>query len=294
MENSRVKILVTGSKGQLGSELRALSGQFSRLDFTFTDVDELDITNEASVSEYIKRLSPDYVLNCAAYTAVDRAEKEVELATSINAVAPGFIARACKGSGSKMIHISTDYVFDGESMIPYTEDFPVIPTSQYGITKLKGEEAVLKEGIAMIIRTSWLYASYGVNFVKTIINNAKIKPELRVVSDQMGNPTYARDLAEAILNIVSDGKAKFLPEIFHYSNQGICSWFNFATEIVTFSGLNCIVTPIESWDYPSAVKRPKYSVLSKEKICSTYNIKIPHWKNSLGNCIEILRKEGLI
>jgi len=201
---------------------------------------------------------------------------------------------ACRNYGCKMIHISTDYVFDGESNASYSEKSQVNPTSQYGISKLKGEEAVIREGGAMIIRTSWLYSSFGANFVKTIIKNAKIKSELKVVSDQIGCPTYARDLAKVILSIISKGEDRFIPEIFHYSNEGTCSWSNFASEIVELSGLNCIVTPIESKDYPSPVKRPKYSVFSKVKICSTYNFTIPHWKTSLGNCIEILKLDGLI
>lgn len=294
MESNKIKILVTGSNGQLGSEIKAISEQYPNFDFIYTDVKELDITNYNAVSSFIVKFKPKFVINCAAYTAVDKAEKEIELSTMINSVAPGFIAKACKENGCKMIHISTDYVFDGESKTPYIEESKVNPTSQYGTSKLKGEEAVLSVGGAMIIRTSWLYSSFGLNFVKTILNNAKIKPELKVVSDQIGCPTYAHDLADVILTIISKREEHFIPEIFHYSNVGTCSWYNFASEIVEFSGLNCIVTPIESKDYPSVVKRPKYSVFSKEKICNTYKIEIPHWKTSLGNCIDVLRKDGLI
>jgi len=294
MESNRIKVLVTGSNGQLGSEIKAISDHYPNFDFIYTDVKELDITNYSAVSSFVVKFKPKFVINCAAYTAVDKAEKEIELSTNINSIAPGFIAKACQENGCKMIHISTDYVFDGESKTPYTEDSKVNPTSQYGTSKLKGEEAVIREGGAMIIRTSWLYSSFGLNFVKTIINNAKIKPELKVVSDQIGCPTYARDLAKVILTVISKGEEYFVPEIFHYSNDGTCSWYNFASEIVALSGLNCIVTPIESKDYPSVVNRPKYSVFSKEKICNTYKIEVPHWKTSLGNCIEMLKLDGLI
>jgi len=294
MESNSIKVLVTGSNGQLGSEIKAISDQFPLLDLFYTDVNELDITNPIAVNSFINKFKPKFLVNCAAYTAVDKAEKEIEISTAINSIAPGILSMACRNYGCKMIHISTDYVFDGESNASYSEKSQVNPTSQYGISKLKGEEAVIREGGAMIIRTSWLYSSFGANFVKTIIKNAKIKSELKVVSDQIGCPTYARDLAKVILSIISKGEDRFIPEIFHYSNEGTCSWSNFASEIVELSGLNCIVTPIESKDYPSPVKRPKYSVFSKEKICSTYNFTIPHWKTSLGNCIEILKLDGLI
>jgi len=294
MESNSIKVLVTGSNGQLGSEIKVVSDQFPMFDLIYTDIKELDITNFNEINLFLNKFKPNFLINCAAYTAVDKAEKEIEISTMINSVAPGLIAKACKENGCKLIHVSTDYVFDGESKTPYVEESLVNPTSQYGLSKLEGEEAVLREGGAMIIRTSWLYSSFGVNFVKTILNNAKIKPELKVVSDQIGCPTYARDLAMVILSIISKGEEHFIPEIFHYSNNGTCSWYNFASEIVEFAGLNCIVTPIESKDYPSIVKRPKYSVFSKEKICNTYKIEIPHWKTSLGNCIEILKLDGLI
>ena len=293
MENNIIKVLVTGSRGQLGSEIKAISSLYPTLKFTFTDIDELDITDSVAVNNFIQALNPNFVVNCAAYTAVDKAEQEIEAATKINSLAPSIIAKVCKNKGCKMIHISTDYVFDGESKTPYVESSAVNPTSHYGISKLKGEKEVLSSGVCLVIRTSWLYSSFGNNFVKTIIRNAKIKPELRVVFDQLGCPTYAKDLADVILQIVSKGQNNFIPEIFHYSNEGDCSWYDFACTIVDLTNIDCKITPIETKDYPLPAKRPQYSVFNKSKIQNSYNIYIPHWEKSLRNCIEILRKEGL-
>lgn len=293
MDNSSIKVLVTGSNGQLGSEIKSISSNFPRLIFTFTDIDELDITNSLAVNSLLHAIKPNFVVNCAAYTAVDKAEQEIEIATKINSLAPTIIAKACKENNCRMIHISTDYVFDGESKTPYDESSTVNPVSQYGKSKLNGEIAALSTGVCMAIRTSWLYSSFGNNFVKTIIRNGKIKPELRVVSDQIGCPTYARDLADVILKIVSKGQDNFIPEIFHYSNEGVCSWYDFATEIINIAGINCKISPIGAVDYPLPAKRPQYSVFNKTKIRDSYQIEIPQWKNSLDNCIELLRKEGL-
>ena len=203
MGNNSIKVLVTGSNGQLGSELRAISSTYPALIVTFTDLEELDIADENAVNITIKTLKPHFVINCAAFTAVDKAETEIEMATKLNSVAPSLLAKSCKNNSCRMIHISTDYVFNGESKTPYHEQSLVNPVSQYGISKLKGEQEVLLSGIGMVIRTSWLYSSFGANFVKTIIRNGKVKPELRVVSDQIGCPTYARDLANVILIIIS-------------------------------------------------------------------------------------------
>ncbi len=293
MENISIKVLVTGSKGQLGSEIQAISSRFPTLNLTFTDIDELDITDPIAINKYIKAVNSNFVVNCAAYTAVDKAEQDIEAAAKINSLAPGIIAKACKDNGCRLIHISTDYVFDGESKTPYDESSSVNPVSQYGKSKLKGEEEVLSTGVSMVIRTSWLYSSYGSNFVKTILRNAKIKPELKVVADQYGCPTYARDLADVILTIISKGHDHFIPEIFHYSNEGVCSWYDFAYKIIAFTGIDCKITPIETKEYPLPAKRPQYSVFNKNKIRSLYNIEIPQWEKSLGNCIEILREEGL-
>lgn len=294
MEKNSVKILVTGSKGQLGSEIKAISSLYPTLEFFFTDIEELNITDPKAVDDYIKATQPNFVVNCAAYTAVDKSETEIELAINLNSAAPEIIANACKANGCKMIHISTDYVFDGEANQPYNEQSPVNPTSLYGKSKLKGEEAVIESGICMVIRTSWLYSSFGHNFVKTIIRNAKVKPELKVVFDQVGCPTYARDLADSILKIISKGNESFIPEIFHYSNEGVCSWYDFAYEIVNLTKLDCKIVPIETKDYPLPAKRPNYSVFNKAKIKNQYNIEIPHWSIGLRSCISIIKKEGLV
>jgi dTDP-4-dehydrorhamnose reductase len=294
MDSNSIKVLVTGSKGQLGSEINAISSLYPMLDIIFTDFEELDITNENAIYNSIETLKPHFLVNCAAFTAVDKAEVELDLATSINSFAPGIIAKYCKECDCKMIHLSTDYVFDGESKTPYDEHSQVKPVSQYGISKLNGEKVALQSGVCMVIRTSWLYSSFGNNFVKTIIRNGNIKPELRVVSDQIGCPTYARDLADTILKIISNGHDSFIPEIFHYSNEGVCSWYDFACEIIRLSNIDCKVVPIDTTDYQSITKRPQYSVFNKMKIRKSYNISIPDWKESLSSCITILKKEGFI
>ncbi|NOU16027.1 MAG: dTDP-4-dehydrorhamnose reductase [Bacteroidales bacterium] len=293
MEKSSI-VLVTGSNGQLGSEIKAISNLYPTLSFIFTDVNELNITDSKAVEEYIKNTNPSFVINCAAYTAVDKSETEMAAATLLNSVAPRIIANACKANGCKMIHISTDYVFDGDAYQPYNELSPVNPTSHYGKSKLKGEENVIESGVGMVIRTSWLYSSFGHNFVKTIIRNAKVKPELRVVFDQVGCPTYAKDLADVILKIISSKKESFVPSVFHYSNEGVCSWYDFAFEIVNLTKLECKIIPIETKDYPLPAKRPHYSVFNKEKIRNQYGLEIPHWSKSLSNCINIIMKDGLL
>lgn len=293
MENNRIKVLVTGSKGQLGSEFRAIHSLYPTLCFIFTDIEELDVTNPTSVGALIANEKPEFVINCAAFTAVDKSETEIEAATQLNSVAPGIMANACKANGCKLIHISTDYVFDGDACQPYNELSKVNPFSSYGKTKLKGEENVLASGIGMVIRTSWLYSSFGNNFVKTILRLAKVKPELKVVFDQIGSPTYARDLADAIIQIILKGDDSFIPEVFHFSNEGVCSWYDFAYQIVNITNIECKITPIETKDYPLPAKRPFYSVLNKEKIKLSYSIEIPHWSNSLNSCISLIMKDGL-
>lgn len=283
-----MRVLITGSNGQLGSEIKVISGNFPRIEFLFTDVAELDIADRYRVREFFATNQPNYVVNCAAYTSVDRAEQEVELANRINGLAPGILAEACNELKAKLIHISTDYVFDGKWYKPYNEDDPVLPESAYGRSKLIGENAVLRSNAAMIIRTSWLYSSFGSNFVKTIIRNARIKPELRVVSDQIGSPTWAHDLASAILAILVRGDESFVPGIYHYSNEGVCSWYDFAKEIVDLQHITCRVIPIETKDYPLPAKRPPYSVLNKSKIRNLYALEIPHWKDSLTKCLKLI------
>ncbi len=289
MVASTKNILVTGANGQLGTEIRGFLNSYPHFNFIFTDFQELDITNAESVEKALDALKPAFLLNCAAYTAVDKAEQEETQANRINAIAPKILADACKKYGTKLIHVSTDYVFDGKANTPYNEDSAVNPQSTYGKTKLIGEQNVLKSGVGMVIRTSWLYSAYGNNFVKTILKHGAIKPELGVVFDQTGTPTWAHDLAKAILQIVDSGTENFKPEIFHYSNEGVCSWFDFAHEIVSLSNLNCKVKPIETKDYPTLATRPQYSVMNKQKIRNLYNVETPYWRESLIECLKQLR-----
>ncbi len=287
-------ILVTGSNGQLGSELKTLfNNGFVKINkiakISFTDVDSLDLTDLSNLKKYIQDNSFDFVINCAAYTDVGKAESEKELAFKINADCVNNIVSSIKRE-AKFIHVSTDYVFDGNTYIPYTEDMPTNPQSVYGESKKLGEEYALKFDQTIIIRTSWLYSSFGNNFAKTIHKLCKEKDELNVIFDQIGTPTYANDLAKAIFQIIeqSINKNHFVPGIYHYSNEGVCSWYDFAKAIVDKANSNCKVNPIESKDYPSPVKRPFYSVLNKHKIKSTYNIEIPHWMDGLNNFFKAL------
>ncbi|MCB9000387.1 MAG: dTDP-4-dehydrorhamnose reductase [Bacteroidales bacterium] len=290
MTTSSETIIVTGAKGQLGNafkeEVEKITG-FPYF-FIFTDVDELDICNTEQVDNTFQIHKPKYLINCAAYTAVDKAEEDVQNAYKLNEQGPEVLSQVCKKYGTKLIHISTDYVFDGNAHIPYKEDAQVNPQSIYGKSKLAGEEKVLASGVGMIIRTSWLYSTTGNNFVKTIIRNAEAKPKLNVVFDQIGTPTYANDLAKAILAIISKEQENFKPEIFHFSNEGVCSWYDFAEEIVRLGNFNCKIIPIESSEFPSKVKRPYYSVLNKKKIRNTYNVETPFWIDSLLDCITRL------
>jgi dTDP-4-dehydrorhamnose reductase len=283
-------ILVTGSKGQLGSEIREIAPEFPQYDFIFTDVDELDITDKDAVMRFFETHEIQSVINCAAYTNVDKAEDEEELARSINMMGARNIARACNKYKAGLFHISTDYVFDGNNYRPYRETDYTNPKSVYGETKLEGEEMVEEfADTAVIIRTSWLFSSYGNNFVKTILKYAAERDELRVVVDQIGTPTYAADLARLIVNNLEDMQWLKGTHYFHYSNEGVCSWYDFAKEIVELSGNDCKVTPIESKDYPQKAARPFYSVLNKAKIKdSVEDCKIPHWKDALKRCLQKL------
>lgn len=284
-------LLVTGANGQLGSEIRAASKNYYGYDFIFTDIDTLDISSTEETASYIHNNSPDWIINCAAYNLVDKAENEPDKAMSVNSKAVKNIAEAIRGSDTKLIHISSDYVFDGEANTPYKEDAITNPQGEYGRSKLEGERAALLHNGTMVIRTSWLYSSYGSNFVKTILNKAKEKDFLKVVYDQTGSPAYAADLGETILNIVSGvirNRIAFIAGIYHYSNEGVCSWYDLALETVRKAGLNCKVYPILSNEYPSAVKRPSYSVLDKSKIKETYNIEIPHWRDGLRRCLALI------
>ena len=282
------KVLVTGASGQLGSEIRQISSAYP-LEFIFTDVAELDITDREAVWSYFQTNQVDAVVNCAAYTAVDRAETEAELADKVNHLAAKYLAEAAKEFNAKFVHISTDYVFDGESFQPYEADSTPNPQSIYGVTKLAGEQAVLAQKLSdsIVIRTSWVYSSFGNNFVKTMRRLAAERTELNVVADQIGTPTYARDLARCILDILPS-LSNSQTAVYHYSNEGVCSWYDFATAVMELSGLPCQVNPIPSSDYPTPAKRPYYSVLSKTKIKNEFEIKINHWRISLQQCLADL------
>jgi len=284
-------ILITGANGQLGSELKVVSKNFYGYDFIFTDIDVLDITNPDQTSDFIKKNRPDWIINCAAYNLVDKAESEPEIARMINGNAVKNITETIQGSECKFIHISSDYVFDGKSNTPYNEYSLPNPLSAYGKSKLEGEKYALAHQGSMIIRTSWLYSSFGNNFVKTILRHGKEKGSLRVVFDQTGTPTYAAEFAETIMFIVSGvirNQIAFNAGIYNYSNEGVCSWYDFAVEIITEAGITCDLTPVLTRDFKLSAERPVYSVLDKTKIKENYNISIPHWRTSLKKCMKLL------
>jgi dTDP-4-dehydrorhamnose reductase len=277
-------ILVTGSNGQLGNELRKLSNVFKEFNFVFTDVGELDITDLAACEAFFSDTKPQFVINCAAYTAVDKAETDKHTAWKINVEAVGNLAKSSRQADAFLIHISTDYVFDGRSCIPYKETDLTSPQSEYGRGKVAGEQEALTHSKALVIRTSWLYSTFGNNFVKTMIRLGQERESLNVVFDQTGTPTYAADLASAIMQIidkVNAGNKQFIPGIYHYSNEGVCSWYDFACAIMNLKGLNCKIKPIETKDFPTPAKRPSFGVLNKSKIKSVYDIEINHWRSSL-------------
>ncbi len=280
-----MKILITGSKGQLGQELRNILEERHPGITVYVDRDELDISNSEATERFLRQGDFTHVVNCAAYTAVDRAEEEKLECASVNIDGISNIARIADELALKILHISTDYVFDGHSYRPYNESDKVNPLSQYGTTKRKGETALLALAPnSMIIRSSWLYSPYGNNFVKTILAKASENKPLRVVCDQIGTPTYAADLAEAIVTILF--AQQWLPGILNFSNEGACSWYDFAVAITRAAGINCQVTPINSVEYPTPATRPFYSVLDKSRIKATYGISIPHWQESLERCIK--------
>jgi len=285
------RILITGANGQLGNEMRLLADQYPDFKFDFTDIAELDLCNAEAVLDYCSRTQPSYIINCAAYTAVDKAEDDIELCTRINRDAVENLAKAAKAVKAKILHVSTDYVFDGTNHIPYVETDAVCPNSVYGRTKLEGEQ-VLRTNCpeSVILRTAWLYSPFGNNFVKTMIRLGKEKEKLPVVFDQVGTPTYAGDLAKALMQIVvASEKDHFVPGIFHFSNEGVCSWYDFTVSIHKIAGITtCQVYPIETKDYPAKAARPAYSVLNKSKIKAVYGITIPHWETSLAACIAKL------
>ena len=281
-------ILVTGANGQLGSEIKELSANYSYT-FYFTCKDDLDITNKKALESFIEKNNITAIINCAAYTAVDKAEGEIELVDRINHQAVFYLASIAKEKNIKLIHISTDYVFDGTNYKPYIETDNTNPQSVYGQTKLDGEKAlqIINPANSVIIRTSWVYSSYGNNFVKTMIRLGKEKASLGVIYDQVGTPTYAKDLAKTILDILPKINNTQI-EIYNYSNEGVCSWYDFAKEIMKMANLTCKVLPIETIQYPTPAKRPHYSLLNKSKIKNDYNIDIPYWTDSLEHCLKKL------
>ena len=284
-----MQILVTGANGQLGNELKNLQRNYPEWAFVFTDVDSLDITDANSLQSYFAENNFNFVINCAAYTAVDKAESDTEAAAKVNALAPELLGFYSKLTDAKLIQVSTDYVFDGNANHPYSEEDKVNPQGVYGQTKLDGERNCLNENTdTVVIRTSWLYSTSGNNFVKTMLRLGKEREELNVVFDQVGTPTYAADLARVILKIIETNT--FVPGIYHFSNEGVASWFDFAKAIFEISGVNCKVNPVLSDEFPTPAKRPHYSVLNKSKIRNTFGVEIPYWKESLKVCIDRFEK----
>lgn len=278
-------ILITGANGQLGNEMRVLSAEHPEYIYFFTDVQELNICDEQAVMDFVQKNEIDCVVNCAAYTAVDKAEENVELCDKLNHIAPGFLAKAVATRDAALIQVSTDYVFDGTNHIPYREIEPTCPNSVYGRTKLAGEqEATSLCEHTMIIRTAWLYSTFGNNFVKTMMRLGREKEQLGVIFDQIGTPTYARDLARAIFVAIAKG----VPAgIYHFSNEGVCSWYDFTRAIHRIAGITtCHVRPLHTEEYPTPAARPHYSVLDKTKIKETLNIEIPYWEDSLRDCMR--------
>ena len=282
-------ILVTGANGQLGNEMRVVSAAYNAYNFLFVAKQDLPVDNIDALKKYFEDHTIDYCVNCAAYTAVDKAETEPEKALVVNATAVGNLAAICEAHHTQFIHISTDYVFDGTAAVPYTEAYPVAPVNMYGATKLKGEELAQQNNPAsIIIRTSWVYSSFGNNFVKTMLRLMKEREQLNVVSDQQGCPTYAADLAGAIMQIITSNKAVEQAGIYNYSNTGVINWYQFAEAIKELSGSKCMVHPIPSSSYPTPAKRPAYSVMDTAKIQHSFNIVIPLWKHSLQKCLSLI------
>lgn len=285
-----MNILITGCNGQLGNEMQLQARQHTAHHYDFTDVVELDITNEEAINRFVDEHEIDVIVNCAAYTAVDKAESNAALCELLNATAPGYLAKAIQKRGGSMVQISTDYVFDGTHHTPYVETDETCPNSVYGRTKLEGEQQVLSNcEKSMIIRTAWLYSTFGNNFVKTMIRLGREKDQLGVIFDQIGSPTYARDLATAIFAAIEQG---IKPGIYHFSNEGVISWYDFTKAIHRIAGIQgCAVRPLHTSEYPTPAARPHYSVLDKTKIRTTYNLEIPYWEESLAECVSALLKE---
>jgi dTDP-4-dehydrorhamnose reductase len=288
-----MRVLITGSNGQLGSEIKELAANYKKLDFVFKDLPELDICNFEALLAFIMDNNINAVINCAAYTAVDKAEEDAEIAEKVNSKGVLNLVNALQTVNGKLIHISTDYVFDGNGFLPYQESDKTNPMGVYGKTKRNGELAVINSDIdAIVIRTSWLYSAYGTNFVKTMRRLGKEKKELDVIDDQIGTPTNASDLATVCLEVLSYSKQlNTKGNVYHYSNEGVASWYDFATAIMDLDGISCKVKPIETKDYPTAAWRPHFSVLNKTKIKNDFEIEIPYWRTSLARCILKLKQE---
>jgi dTDP-4-dehydrorhamnose reductase len=288
-----MRVLITGSNGQLGSEIRVLAAKYKKLDFVFKDIPGLDICNFNLLQLFIVENNINAVINCAAYTAVDKAEEDAEIAERVNSMGVSNLVNALDKVNGKLIHISTDYVFDGDHFSPYKESDPVNPIGVYGETKRAGELAVINSDIdSIVIRTSWLYSSYGNNFVKTMLRLGNEKENLGVIFDQVGTPTYARDLAKTCLEILAGANSVKISKdgnLYHYSNEGVASWYDFAISIMELGGENCKVKPIQTKDYPTLAKRPQYSVLNKFKIKTDFKIEIPYWRDSLKDCLEKIK-----
>lgn len=282
-----MNILVTGCNGQLGNEIQLLEKEYKEYQFFNTDVEQLDITDDKAIENFVREHEIDGIINCAAYTAVDKAESNKDLCTRLNTEAPAYLAIAVEARGGWLVQISTDYVFDGTKHTPYVEADQPCPDSVYGNTKLAAELAVRKLcKRTLIIRTAWLYSTFGNNFVKTMIKLGREKKELGVIFDQIGTPTYARDLAKTIMTAIEEG---IQPGIYHYSNEGVISWYDFTKAIHRIAGItSCHVKPLHTSEYPTPAKRPAYSVLDKTKIKETYDIEIPYWEESLADCIASL------
>lgn len=282
-----MNILITGCNGQLGNEMQLLESQYPQYQWYNTDVQELDISNQQAIEQFVAAHEIDGIVNCAGYTAVDKAEENEELCAMLNQHAPAYLAAAVEKRGGWMVHISTDYVFDGIHHTPYVETDKPCPNSVYGRTKLAGEQEVMQHcKRSVIIRTAWLYSTFGNNFVKTMIRLGKERPELGVIFDQIGTPTYAGDLAKAIMAVVEKG---IMPGIYHFSNEGVISWYDFTKAIHRLAGITtCHVRPLHTAEYPTPANRPHYSVLDKTKIKTVYGIEIPYWEESLKDCIEKL------
>jgi len=286
--SAKPKIVVTGGNGQLGKELQEISSSYPQFEFYFLTREDMPIDQFELVRNYFSALKPAYCINCAAYTAVDKAESEKNLAFLINGEAVGVLAAVCKEYDTKFIHISTDYVFNGEATYPYTENFPTDPINVYGASKLEGERNAMQfNPDSIVIRTSWVYSSYGKNFVKTMMRLMNEKDEIKVINDQVGSPTYAADLAEVILQIIPDWK----PGIYNFSNEGIITWYEFAVAIKEIINCPCDIKPIITAEYPTPARRPGYSVLDKTKIQETFDVQLKNWTERLTICIEKIKQQ---